>query len=63
MAEGSEVSEHSVQRLALGCSGRRPGTWLVVNGGDVDLKRPDVGHQESQKPPVEHLREDKWSPW
>lgn len=31
-------------------------TWLVVNGGDVNLKCPNVGHQEGQSPPVEHLR-------
>lgn len=32
------------------------GTWLVVNGGDVNLKGSNVGHQEGQSPPVEHLR-------
>lgn len=32
------------------------GTWLFVHGGDVNLKGSNVGHQEGQSPPVEHLR-------
>lgn len=32
------------------------GTWLVVHGGNVNLKASNVGHQEGQSSPVEHLR-------
>lgn len=38
------------------CSVRSTGTWLVVHGGYVNLKGSNVGHQEGQSPPVDHLR-------
>lgn len=31
------------------------GTWLFVHSGDVDLKGSNVGHQEGQTAPMEHL--------
>ncbi len=31
------------------------GTWLVVHGGEVNLKGSNVGHHEGQSPPVKHL--------
>lgn len=38
------------------CSVRSTGTLLVVHGGYVNLKGSNVGHQEGQSPPVDHLR-------
>lgn len=37
-------------------SGSSTGTWLAVHGGNIDLKSSNVGHQEGQSSPVEHLR-------
>lgn len=35
--------------------GVRALTWLLVDGGQVDLKAADVGQKEGQSPPVAHL--------
>lgn len=38
------------------CSMSSTDTWLVVHSGNVNLKRSNVGHQEGQSAPVDHLR-------
>lgn len=51
------MGQKVLQRVAgLGKrSGSSAGTWLLVHGGDVDLKGSDVAQQEGQAAPVEHL--------
>lgn len=51
-----QVSRCFHRRILFSPSESGAGTWLLVHRGDVDLEGSDVGHEEGQAAPVEHLR-------